>query len=60
MNIKSCNKYFCLCINYLNFYNKTHLVYYNLCYNNNLHNIKYKNVKDIQKNFKSINNKYNN
>ena len=42
MNILPCNKYFCKCIEYLNFGNKKHLNLYKHCFITSNNNLKYK------------------
>lgn len=42
MNILPCNKYFCKCIEYLNFGNKKHLNLYKHCLITSNNNLKYK------------------
>ena len=41
MNIFPCNKYFCKCVEYLNFANKKHLNIYKHCYITSNNNLKY-------------------
>lgn len=42
MNLYPCNKYFCKCIEYLNFANKKHISIYKHCYITSNNNLKYK------------------
>ena len=42
MNIFPCNKYFCKCVEYLNFANKKHMNIYKHCYITSNNNLKYK------------------
>ena len=41
MNIFPCNKYFCKCVEYLNFANKKHINIYKHCYITSNNNLKY-------------------
>ena len=42
MNIFPCNKYFCKCVEYLNFANKKHMNIYKHCLITSNNNLKYK------------------
>ena len=44
MNIFPCNKYFCKCVEYLNFANKKHLSIYKHCFITSNNNLKYKKI----------------
>ena len=43
MNIFPCNKYFCKCVEYLNFANKKHMNIYKHCLITSNNNLKYNN-----------------